>query len=110
MKPAKNSDCKDERCPFHGKLKIHGRAFTVKVTSVKMRRTATVELERRHYIKKYSRYERRITRLKAHNPDCIAAAEGDTVKVVECRPISKTKKFVIIEKVKQDAGSESKGN
>ena len=39
------------------------------------------------------------TRLHAHNPSCIDAKEGDTVKIMECRPLSKTKKFVVIEKI-----------
>ena len=92
-------DCTDERCPFHGGLKLRGRIFTGTVKSAKMRRTAVFELKRRHYLKKYERYEKRITRLKVHNPDCMAAEKGDIVRIRECRPISKTKKFVIIEKV-----------
>jgi small subunit ribosomal protein S17 len=95
----KKHECKDSHCPFHGKLKLRGRTFQGTVKSTKMRRTASFELERRFYLKKYDRYEKRITRLKVHNPDCISAREGEIVKVIECRPLSKTKKFVIIEKV-----------
>jgi small subunit ribosomal protein S17 len=95
----KKVECKDNHCPFHGSLKLRGRTFSGLVNSAKMRRTATFEVKRKYYLKKYERSESRITKLKAHNPDCIGAVEGDAVKVMECRPISKTKRFVIIEKV-----------
>jgi small subunit ribosomal protein S17 len=38
--------------------------------------------------------------MHAHNPPCINAKEGDVVKIAECRPLSKTKKFVVIEVAK----------
>ncbi len=101
QKPVKsNQECNDPNCPFHGSLKLRGRTFTEKVVSSKSRRSATIEIKTRHYIQKYERYEKRKTRLQVHNPDCINAKEGDIVKVQECRPISKTKHFVIIEKVR----------
>lgn len=34
-----------------------------------------------------------------HNPDCVNAKEGEVVKIMECRPLSKTKNFVIIQKL-----------
>ena len=93
------SGCSDSHCPFHGSLSVRGRVFTERVTSAKSHRTATVLIEWRNYIKKFERFEKRRKRLHVHNPDCINAREGDIVKVMECRPISKTKNFVIIEKV-----------
>ena len=63
-----------------------------------MHSTATVEWERVQHIPKYERYEKKRSKIKAHNPKCINAAEGDIVKVMECRPLSKTKNFVIVEK------------
>jgi len=53
-----------------------------------------------HFIQKFERYERRHSRINAYNPSCISAKEGDVVKIAECRPLSKTKAFVVIEKVK----------
>jgi len=38
------------------------------------------------------------SRITAHNPPCIGAKTGDKVKIAECRPISKTKSFVVVEK------------
>ena len=46
---------------------------------------------------KYERFEKRSTRIAAHIPDCINGKTGDSVKIMECRPLSKTKKFVVVE-------------
>ena len=64
-----------------------------------MHRTVIVRRDYLHYVPKYERYERRHSRIAAHNPDCINAKVGDKVKIAECRPLSKTKHFVVIEKV-----------
>lgn len=95
-----SKSCDDKNCPFHGKLKIRGRVMSGEIVSAKMRRTAVFNIERRHYLPKYERHEKRRTRLKVHNPDCISVKLGDKVRIAECRPLSKTKKFVIIEKIK----------
>lgn len=91
--------CSDLKCPFHSNLSIRGRQFRGVIVSAKMSKTAVIEFERLHFLKKYERYEKRRTKLKVHNPDCIDAKEGEVVKVVECRPLSKTKNFVIIQKL-----------
>ncbi len=81
-----------------GGFRTHGRTFTGRVVSDKMHRTVTVEWERRVYVPKYQRYERRFSKVKAHNPDEIDAKVGDKVTIMETRPISKTKSFVVIKK------------
>ena len=96
-KSMEETDCRDAHCPRHSALRIRGRIFTGTVTESKAQKTATVEWERRYYLPKYERYEKRKTRMKTHNPDCINAKKGDIVKIMECRPISKTKHFVITE-------------
>ena len=100
----KKTDCNDSKCPFHGSLSLRGRQFTGTVLSTKMRKTAVIEFERLYFLKKYERYEKRRTRLKVHNPMCINAKEGEIVEVMECRPLSKTKNFVIIKKVGMERG------
>ncbi len=94
--------CEDKKCPFHGNLKVRGRLFTGIVTNIDAHRSATIELERSYFIPKYERHEKRMTRLHVHNPSCIDAKKGDKVKISECKPLSKTKKFVIIEKIGKD--------
>ena len=100
--------CNDVKCPFHGSLSVRGRQFTGIVVSTKMRKTAVIEFNRLHFLKKYERYEKRRTKLKIHNPECINAKDGDIVRVMECRPLSKTKNFVIIEKLGTERGFKDK--
>ena len=98
--PPENS-CQDVKCPWHGSLSLRGRIFVGEVVSDKAKKTVVVRWNYTHFIPKYDRYERRNTKVAAYNPDCIDAKKGDVVKIVECRPLSKTKTFVVIEKVKK---------
>lgn len=91
--------CTDKNCKQHGSIATRGRAFVGTVTAAKMTKTATIEWERRKFLPKYERYEKRRSKIKAHNPECLGIAEGDRVMVQECRPLSKTKKFVVIKKL-----------
>jgi small subunit ribosomal protein S17 len=96
--------CDDKDCPIHGSLKCRGKSFVGTVISTKMHKTAILEWSWKHFIPKYERYEKRRTRIKVHSPPCINAKDGDVVKVMECRPLSKTKHFVIVEKVGVEKG------
>ncbi|MBI2175872.1 30S ribosomal protein S17 [Candidatus Woesearchaeota archaeon] len=93
-----DAPCTDGNCPFHGRLRLHGRRLSGTVSSAKMRRTANIVIERTAVLKKYDRHERRRSKLKVHNPECLSAKEGDRVDVIECRPLSRTKHFVIVRK------------
>ena len=101
-------NCGDIKCPFHGTLSTRGREFLGTVTSAKMKKTAVVEWEWKKYIRKYERYEKKGSKVHAHNPICIEAREGDTVRISECMPLSKSKKFVIIEKMGMAKGFKEK--
>ena len=103
-----SKSCNDINCPFHGSLNVRGRQFNGTVISIKMRKTATIEFERLQFIKKYERYEKRRTRLKVHSPECLDVKEGDVVLVAECRPLSKTKNFTIIQNNGQEKGFKEK--
>ena len=94
---APSKKCKDERCPFHGSLKVRGRLLSGRVVSTAGSGFVVVEMEYLHMVPKFNRGERRRSRLSAHLPPCIAVAEGDTVTVGECRPLSKTVSFVVVE-------------
>lgn len=95
---APSKTCEDKNCPFHGDLKVHGRVFEGNVRTNVFQKTVTLEWERRKYVPKYERYEKRRTKIKAHVPPCIELKSGDVAKVMETRPLSKTKHFVVIEK------------
>lgn len=91
-------ECNSDKCPFHGKLTVRGRVFKGIVVSDKANNTSVVQWDYFSYVPKYERYERKKTKVLAHNPECIDAQKGDNVKIAECRPISKKKSFVIVEK------------
>ncbi|MFH1786363.1 MAG: 30S ribosomal protein S17 [archaeon] len=72
-----------------------GSQFQGIVVSTKMQKTATVRIEHVRKIQKYDRLEKRSKKVAAHNPESINAKQGDLVLIQECRPISKTKSFII---------------
>ena len=70
------------------------RTVTGRVTSNKMDKTITVMVERKVKHPVYGKYIKRSTKLHAHDAsnEC---NEGDTVTVVACRPLSKSKKWML---------------
>ena len=92
--------CEDRNCTVHGNNKARGRIFEGKVIRAKTAKTITVEWPRKHYLSKYERFEKRRSKVKAHNAPCINAKEGDMVRIAECRPLSKSKNFVVLEVLK----------
>ncbi len=90
--------CDDPDCPFHGSLAVRGKMLNGTVVSGRMSKTVIVQRDYLHYVKKYMRYEKRRSRIMAHNPPCLEAKEGDSVKIAECRPLSKNVSFVVVEK------------
>ena len=95
---APDKSCNDNNCPFHGRLPVRGQILNGIVSSTKMQRTVQVEREYMHYIPKYERYEKRTSAYTVHCPPCINTKVGDNVRIAECRPLSKTISFVIVEK------------
>lgn len=83
-------------------LSLRGRTFEGTVISDKMRKTVTVEWGRKNFVPKFERYEKRRTRVKAHNPENINAKTGDFVRIKETRPLSKTKNFIVTEIINKD--------
>ncbi|MBN1193876.1 MAG: 30S ribosomal protein S17 [Methanomicrobiaceae archaeon] len=94
---APEKECTDVNCPFHGTLPVRGQVITGKVVSDRMRNSVVVARDYLHYVKKYKRYEKRSSKLHAHSPPCLNAKTGDIVRIAECRPLSKTKTFVVVE-------------
>tara|TARA_B100000242_G_scaffold131742_1_gene93304 strand:+ start:259 stop:594 length:336 start_codon:yes stop_codon:yes gene_type:complete len=88
----------DENCPFYGSLRLRGQVLEGTVANVGMQGTIVVERDNVRYMQKYERYEKRTSALSAHLPNCIGVVEvGDRVKIMECRPLSKTVSFCVIE-------------
>lgn len=97
--------CDDIQCPFHGNLPVRGRIMEGIVTSTKMYKTIVFQTDYLSLIKKYSRYERRRSRKLAHLPPCIEVNVGDTIKVVECRPLSKNVSSVVVAVTPAEVGA-----
>jgi len=74
------------------------RTVVGKVVSDKMEKSATVLIERyvRHPV--YGKYIRRSTKLHVHDEDNTCRV-GDTVRIRECRPVSRTKNWSLVEVV-----------
>lgn len=90
--------CEDRNCPFHGDLAVRGHVLEGIVATAKMDKTVIVKRDYLQYVPKFMRYERRHSGIPSHNPPCVDAKEGDHVTIAECRPISKTVSFVVVER------------
>jgi small subunit ribosomal protein S17 len=66
------------------------------VVSDKMQKTVVVEIARLVRHLEYSRMVRRKTRVKAHDEQD-ACRVGDTVRLMETRPLSKDKRWRVVE-------------
>lgn len=90
-------ECSDKNCPFHGGLSIRGKLFDGKVTGSKAKQTITLQKEVPVYFSKFKRYARGKSTIHAHVPRCIDVESGDNVLTAECRPISKSVSYVVVE-------------
>ncbi|MDP2912406.1 MAG: 30S ribosomal protein S17 [Candidatus Omnitrophota bacterium] len=73
------------------------------VISDKMDKTITVSVDRVTHHPVYNKLMRKATKFKAHDEEG-KAKEGDTVRIQETRPISKTKRWRLVEVVKKGSG------
>ncbi|WP_254863358.1 30S ribosomal protein S17 [Halovivax gelatinilyticus] len=87
-----------EKCPFYGELPVRGQVLEGTVVSTDMDKTVVVEREYDVAVPKYDRYMKRRSRIPAHVPGVLEPLSvGDTVKIAETRPLSKTKSHVVVE-------------
>ncbi len=66
------------------------------VVSNKMDKSITVAIERRMKHPMYGKYVKQTTKLMAHD-EANDAGEGDTVRIMETRPVSKNKRWRLVE-------------
>jgi len=76
------------------------RTMTGRVISNKMDKTITVLVERREKHPLYGKFVKRSTKVHAHDADNQCQI-GDTVTLEQCRPLSKTKTWRLLEIVGQ---------
>lgn len=72
------------------------RVLQGKVVSAKMQKTRIAEVERFPTHPIYRKIQSRRKRYKFHDENEVAQ-EGDIVKIVECRPLSRDKHFRLLE-------------
>jgi len=70
------------------------------VTSDKMDKTITVSIERRMKHPIYGKFVKQTKKFKAHD-EKNDAKTGDTVKIMETRPLSKTKRWRLVEVIER---------
>ena len=70
------------------------------VTSNKMQKTITVEVERKVKHPIYGKFLKKTTKFHAHDEKSECSI-GDTVKIMESRPLSKTKRWRLVEVVEK---------
>ncbi len=68
------------------------------VVSDKGDKTVSVKVERRVKHPLYKKFIRKSKKYAAHDAEN-AFHEGDIVRIEECRPMSKTKRWMVVEKV-----------
>ncbi|KFZ36370.1 30S ribosomal protein S17 [Shewanella mangrovi] len=74
------------------------RTLQGKVTSNKMDKSITVAVERQVKHPIYGKYVKRTTKIHAHD-ETNQCNEGDIVTISQCRPLSKTKSWTLVEVV-----------
>lgn len=79
-----------------------GRVLVGRVVSDKMDKTVVVEVERRVLHPKYRKYVNRRQKYKAHD-EANACQVDDVVVIKESRPLSRTKRWVVVEQRRTNA-------
>lgn len=72
------------------------RSVVGRVISDKMDKTLTVQIDRMVKHPVYGKYIRRKTKLHVHDEQNDARS-GDMVRIQECRPLSRTKSWMLVE-------------
>ena len=96
--PVETSAAADDPVPVSGPPKK--RTLTGNVVSDKGHRTIVVSIARRKKHRLYKKYITLTKKLKAHDPDNECQV-GDLVRVVESRPLSREKRWRLVEIVKR---------
>lgn len=81
-------------------VKSNKKIFTGQVVSDKMEKTIVVQIVNRKMDRLYKKYVMRSKKLKAHDENNDAHI-GDTVRVIESRPVSKEKCWRLLEIVER---------
>ncbi|SPP99629.1 30S ribosomal subunit protein S17 [Candidatus Sulfobium mesophilum] len=83
------------------------KTYTGKVVSNKMDKTVVVAITRQFQHPVYKKTVKKVAKFKAHdeNNECRV---GDAVKIIETRPVSKDKRWLVLEILNKAARSSAK--
>ncbi len=84
----------DEDKEVLGNTVVQARSVSGTVVSNKMDKTITLRVERRVKHPVYGKFVRKSKKIHAHDAENICSV-GDIVTVEECRPLSKTKSWML---------------
>ena len=76
------------------------KVYTGTVISDKMDKTITVTVTNLVQHRRYRKTVKRVTKFKAHDPENRAKV-GDTVKIIESRPLSASKRWTVLDIVEK---------
>eukprot|EP00758_Cryptobia_borreli_P009824 Tbor_TRINITY_DN5515_c4_g1::TRINITY_DN5515_c4_g1_i1::g.13416::m.13416/K02949/RP-S11e, RPS11; small subunit ribosomal protein S11e len=100
-KAAINGKYIDKKCPYTSGVSIRGRILRGIVHSNKMKRSIVVRRNYLHFINKYQRYQKRHQNFTVHCSPVFEPKVGDDVVVGQCRPLSKTIRYNVLEVIKK---------
>jgi small subunit ribosomal protein S17 len=95
-KPSETTENPKETSVSRGSRKVR----VGKVTSTKMNKTITVQIERRLKHPIYKKYFKKTKKFMVHDENN-TATEGDIVKIIETRPLSTRKRWRLVEIVEK---------
>ncbi len=78
-------------------LRTSGKVLSGKIVSTKMKDTIVVQVERYTKHPKYGKFLKRQKKFKVHDAGN-KHKEGEVVQIIETKPISKDKRFMVLEK------------
>lgn len=88
---------KTKSAPVETAAEPKGKVIAGVITSDKMNKTVVVKVDRYVKHEKYQKYYTISKKYKAHDEEN-AYKTGDKVEIMETRPISKDKKFIVVGK------------
>lgn len=87
--------------PAAQELNRHSRKTRIGiVSSDKMNKTITITVERRIKHPLYGKFLKKTNKFHAHDENNEAGI-GDTVRIMECRPLSRTKRWRLVEVIEK---------
>ena len=98
-KAAMNGKYVDKKCPFTGNVSIRGRLMRGVVHSTACKRSIVIRRDYLHYVQKYQRYMHRHKNFSVHCSPCFEPKVGDEVIVGQCRPLSKTIRYNVLQHI-----------